>query len=118
MLALSLGLCAPGLQAQLWGETVRTRSHQNYMLFPRILALAERAWHKAAWEDMHGDQRKKHRDEDWEQFANTVGYRELKRLEELDIHYRLPPPAAMSVLVGYRIHNNLQSDKLLLLVSN
>ena len=38
------------MQAQLWTETVRTKTHLHEMVFPRLLALAERAWHKAQWE--------------------------------------------------------------------
>src|SRR3546814_18154164 len=38
-----------GLQAQLWSETIRTDAQVDYMLFPRLLALAERAWAPAPW---------------------------------------------------------------------
>jgi len=33
-----------GLQANLWTELVRSRQHLEYLLFPRIAALSERAW--------------------------------------------------------------------------
>jgi hexosaminidase len=33
-----------GLEADMWGETVATMSHVDYMVFPRLLALAEVAW--------------------------------------------------------------------------
>jgi hexosaminidase len=33
-----------GIQANLWSERVITRPRLHYMLFPRLLALAERAW--------------------------------------------------------------------------
>jgi len=39
-----------GFQAQLWSETVRTDAAAEYMLFPRLLALSERAWHEGDWE--------------------------------------------------------------------
>ncbi|MGL6121427.1 MAG: family 20 glycosylhydrolase, partial [Shewanella sp.] len=39
-----------GLQGQLWSETVRSDNTVEYMVFPRLLMLAERAWHQAAWE--------------------------------------------------------------------
>ena len=39
-----------GMQAQLWSEVVRSPAIADYMLFPRTLALAERAWHTASWE--------------------------------------------------------------------
>ncbi|MCZ8497897.1 family 20 glycosylhydrolase [Vibrio lentus] len=38
-----------GLSAQLWSETVRTDEQYEYMVFPRVLAAAERAWHRADW---------------------------------------------------------------------
>jgi hexosaminidase len=34
----------------VWSETVRRDSQVDYMLFPRLLALAERAWSKPDWE--------------------------------------------------------------------
>ncbi|HHD6414789.1 TPA: family 20 glycosylhydrolase, partial [Aeromonas salmonicida subsp. salmonicida] len=39
-----------GMQGSLWAETVRTDNQFEEMLFPRVFALAERAWHKAGWE--------------------------------------------------------------------
>lgn len=39
-----------GFQAQLWSETIRTDDAVEYMLFPRLLALSERAWHTGTWE--------------------------------------------------------------------
>lgn len=38
-----------GIQAQLWSETVRSDAQANYMLFPRLLVVAERAWHNPKW---------------------------------------------------------------------
>ena len=35
-----------GMQGHLWSETVRTKEDMDYMIFPRLLAVAERAWHK------------------------------------------------------------------------
>ena len=94
-----------GLSAQLWSETVRTDEQYEYMVFPRILAAAERAWHRASWE---ADYKKGveysqetnlvnkdalHRD--WKRFANIVGQRELAKLEKAGIDYRLPVPGAI-----------------------
>ena len=36
-----------GLQGQTWTETIRTDDQYYEMVFPRILAVAERAWHRA-----------------------------------------------------------------------
>ena len=82
-----------GVQASLWTEMVRTSEQLDYMLFPRLLAVAERAWHEADWQSADSiSQMKSRRRQDWEQFANTVGYRELKNLERSGVKYRLPPP--------------------------
>ena len=79
------------MQGNLWSETIRTRDQLEYMLFPRLLALAERAWHKAPWESTKDEQDKL---SDWSKFANTVGYQELRLLDKYDIAYRIPLPGA------------------------
>ena len=33
-----------GIQANLWTERVITRERLHYMVFPRLIALAEKAW--------------------------------------------------------------------------
>lgn len=105
---LKPGVGFAGLQAQLWSETVRTDAQAAYMLFPRLLAVAERAWHRAPWELSYvpgrtygrgtahfreADARK--RAEDWARFALRLGTRELPRLEASSIQYRIPPVGAV-----------------------
>ena len=79
-----------GIQGHLWSETVRTEDELFYMCFPRVLALAERAWHKADFE--------KDRDHnitmEWQSFANLLGYQELRKLDEMGVKYRVPLPGA------------------------
>lgn len=66
------------------------------MIFPRMLALAERAWHKASWETIKDKgERNAARTKDWESFSNGLGHKELKRLDKVGIKYRVPPPGAM-----------------------
>ncbi|MBK0003861.1 beta-N-acetylhexosaminidase [Erwinia sp. S38] len=99
---------AYGLSAQLWSETVRTDGQVESMIFPRVLAVAERSWHRAAWEQDYQqgreyqggkthqvDQRALHRD--WQRFANLLGQRELARLDKAGIAWRLPQPGAVIV---------------------
>ena len=84
-----------GIQGQLWTEGIRGSRAAEYMLFPRLVALAERAWHKASWEDeIIDEERVNQRDNDWKYFANTLGFKELRRLDRLDIDYRVPTPGA------------------------
>ncbi|XP_068706342.1 beta-hexosaminidase-like isoform X2 [Montipora foliosa] len=84
-----------GIQGHLWTETVRSRDQMFYMIFPRLLALAERAWHKASWEDiLNKKERDAMRTSDWVKFANTLGYNELAQLDKMGITYRVPSPGA------------------------
>ena len=46
-----------GVQANLWAEYIPTPEHMEYMIYPRILALAEVAWSAVAnknYEDFYG----------------------------------------------------------------
>lgn len=71
-----------GLQAQLWGETVYDSDLADYYLFPRLLAVAERAWNSEPQPARWGD------------FVNAISQRELKHLEAHEVHFRIPPPGA------------------------
>jgi hexosaminidase len=94
-----------GMSAQLWSETVRTDAQYEYMVFPRVIAAAERAWHKAEWElDYQAtraySQESNYVDEaaltkDFNRFANALGQRELNKLAKANVHYRLPVPGAV-----------------------
>ena len=35
------------------------------------------------------------RSDDWQKFANSVGHRELARLDRAGVMYRVPPPGAL-----------------------
>lgn len=79
----------------MWSELIRTPGRMDWMLWPRLLALAERSWHRASWETIDLlSKRLTVRKEDWMNFSNAVGYKELRRLEELGVNYYLPRPGA------------------------
>ena len=83
-----------GLEACVWTETIRTEKHLYHMLFPRLLAVAERAWHEAKWETMENDQeRNLMKQTDWDEFRSTVGNKHLAQLPS----YSVPPPGAIIV---------------------
>jgi hexosaminidase len=100
---LAAGRHITGMQGQLWSETVRSPQIANYMLFPRTLALAERAWHKAAWEPGYvagktyalgdGSVDTKALVADWNVFQAKLIPR-LAELDRMNIGYRLPVPGA------------------------
>ena len=88
----------------------------DFMIFPRLLALAERAWHKAEWEGLTNlDGHEKVLLEDWTGFANTLGYKELRRLDDIGIMYRVPLPGAR-YLTNYMQYNTLLPMCLLYLI--
>ena len=98
-----------GIQGQLWSENVRTDDMVEHKVFPRLLALAERAWHLADWAvpynyqgasyssstDIFTEQMQVERDLAWSNFANTLGQKEFDKLEIADISYRLPTVGAI-----------------------
>jgi hexosaminidase len=88
-----------GIQGQLWSENLRSRESLEYMGFPRIVALAERAWASSPdWAEISDPAARKLKlERDWNQFANRLGQRELPRLDFLSggVKYRLPPPGAV-----------------------
>lgn len=94
-----------GLSAQLWSETVRDDDQYEYMVFPRVIAAAERAWYKADWEEDYVQDRVFNKDtnfvdkdaqlDDWTRFANLMGQRELAKLDASGIKYRIPLPGAI-----------------------
>ncbi len=88
-----------GIQAELWCETVRGADAMEYMILPKLLGLAERAWSpQPAWAKVaNANQRKAALDQAWEVFSNTVGQRDLPRLSYLfgGWNYRIAPPGAI-----------------------
>jgi len=98
-----------GIQGQLWGELTPDPASAEYMAFPKLLGLAERAWAaKPGWESSE-DPVRRARDlaGDWNRFANALGQRELPRLDYLagGVDYRIPPPGA--VIRDGRFHANI-----------
>ena len=77
----------------MFSKLIRTEEHMHTALFPRLLAVAERAWHKSSWENIHDkEDRETKKRSDWKRFASKLGHHELPRLEKYNISYRIPPP--------------------------
>jgi hexosaminidase len=103
---LQPGRSHAGAQANLWSETLRRDSLVDYMLFPRLLAFAERAWHAAPWETpykpgtsySYGDGKVNAAalKSDWSRFAAAMPDH-LRQLERAGIFYRIAPPGARIV---------------------
>ena len=65
-----------GIQAQLWSETVFTTDLMDYYTYPRLLAVAERAWNKRPAPDR------------WAPFRQALITRELPYLSKMGVKYR------------------------------
>ncbi|CAK8694233.1 unnamed protein product [Clavelina lepadiformis] len=82
------------MQTELWTVIIRDVTIAHSQLFPRLIAFAERAWHKSKWEQESDCYTAKlMRNRDWDEFSNAVGYRELARLRKRGIRYILTPPS-------------------------
>ncbi|MEG2831112.1 MAG: chitobiase/beta-hexosaminidase C-terminal domain-containing protein, partial [Edwardsiella sp. (in: enterobacteria)] len=105
-----------GLSAQLWSETTRTDEMMEYKIYPRVMTVAERGWHRAGWEQDYKAGReykggetnlvdKKSLLSDWQRFANLMGQRELAKMDKAGVEYRLPVPGAK--VVGGKLEANI-----------
>nr|MCS3814420.1 hexosaminidase [Mucilaginibacter sp. X4EP1] len=88
-----------GLQSAVWGENIKSTQRLEYMLLPRLLGFAERAWSK----DPDWATEKNVAKSDslyqvaWVNFLNVLGKRELPRLSYYNngYNYRVPKPGVV-----------------------
>jgi hexosaminidase len=106
-----------GIQGALWGETVKGPQRMEYMLLPKLLALAERAWAAdPQWATCTATLNAAQLyNNAWSVFVNTISKRELPRLNYYSggFNYRIPEPGATiqtnlitinSQLPGFKIY--------------
>jgi hexosaminidase len=100
-----------GLESTLFSETVREPADIDYLLMPRLMAMAERAWAAdPAWAS-EGDAARRaalHRAA-WSGFVNVLGRRVLPRIDLEQwtggpVAYRIAPPGL--VREGGKVHAN------------
>ncbi|WP_246058188.1 family 20 glycosylhydrolase [Litorilituus lipolyticus] len=108
-----------GVQGQLWSENTRSDDMVEHKVFPRLLALAERAWHFADWAVPYNyegakysqqtrtftQEKQQARDKQWRLFATTLGHKEFAKLELANIDYRLPTVGA--IVKAGKLHANV-----------
>jgi hexosaminidase len=100
-----------GLEGTLFTELVHDPGRLDYLVMPRLLALAERAWSpEPAWSHEADAARAEalHR-ADWARFAAQLGTRVLPRLdaEHAGIGYRIPPPGLRATPAGIEANSLL-----------
>jgi hexosaminidase len=99
-----------GLQGALWAETVKTPERMDYMIFPKLIGLAERAWAKdPAWATERDTTKARELyNADWSKFLNILGKRELPRLAYYNggYNFRIPKPGV--ILEDGKYKSNIQ----------
>jgi hexosaminidase len=91
-----------GIQGHLWSENIRSAEGLEYAAFPKVLALAERAWAvDPAWATIKDAKKSEELyQKAWSEFVNIVGKQELPKLNYYQggAHFRIPT-------VGAKIEN-------------
>ncbi|MDD5150580.1 MAG: family 20 glycosylhydrolase [Flavobacterium sp.] len=99
-----------GIQGQLFSENVRSTQILEYLLYPKLLALAERSWaQNPAWAT-ESDKKKSEilYNKDWSTFVNVLGKKEMPRLDYYlgGFGYRIPPVGA--IIENGKVSANIQ----------
>ena len=84
-----------GIQAQLWGETLRNFDQVQYMMLPKMMGVSERAWTAAP----------RH------QYNLKIGTRELPLLNSMGFNFRVGPPG-IKVADGMLLINTQYPDEM------
>lgn len=88
----------PGIQGLLWSETVTSSDRMEYMMLPKLLGLAERAWAQDPEWATEKDPAKADAlyAQAWSVFSNVMGKREMPRLDYFDggFNWRIPTAGA------------------------
>ena len=94
-----------GVQAQLWGETLRSFDEVQYMLLPKMMGVSERAWNAIPeWSKNLADNEAYN--EARHQYNLKIGTRELPLMNSLGYNFRVGPPG-IKVIDGM-LHINTQ----------
>ncbi|HVW96444.1 MAG TPA: family 20 glycosylhydrolase [Mucilaginibacter sp.] len=88
-----------GLQSAVWGENIKSTDRLEYMMLPRLLGFAERAWSKDPdWATEPNEAKSDSLYQiAWSNFLNVLGKRELPRLSYYNggYNYRVPKPGVV-----------------------
>ena len=99
-----------GIQAQLWGETLRSFDEVQYMLLPKMMGVSERAWTAMPeWSKNLTDTQAYN--EARHQYNLKIGTRELPLLKGMGFNFRVGPPG-IKVVDGMLYINTQYPDEL------
>ena len=99
-----------GIQAQLWGETLRSFDEVQYLLLPKMMGVSERAWTAIPeWSKDLTDV--KAYNEARHQYNLKIGTRELPLLRGMGYNFRVGPPG-IKLVDGMLYINTQYPDEL------
>lgn len=99
-----------GMQCQIWSEKIRGPEQLEYMLLPKLIGFAERAWAKtpdwATGDDPAAAEKAYQRD--WNTFVNILAQKHLPRLDHYAGGFQYRIPSAGAKLVNGQVIANVQ----------
>ncbi|HSF54466.1 MAG TPA: family 20 glycosylhydrolase [Algoriphagus sp.] len=105
-----------GVSGQVWTETVKGPEMLEYYIFPKMLGYIERAWvGDPNWSNATSEsEMKAKRLQEWNVFANTVGQKEIPKLEKIfgGFNHRIPKPGV--IVKDGMLHANVQAPGLII----
>ena len=109
-----------GMQGELWSENIRSAADLEYLAFPKMFGLVERAWAAdPEWATTNDATKAKSLYSNaWSQFVNVVGKQELTKLNYYQggANFRIPTVGAKQMNAA--IHANIQLPGLTIRYTN
>jgi hexosaminidase len=109
-----------GMQGELWSENIRSAADLEYLAFPKMFGLVERAWAAdPEWATTNDATKAKSLYSNaWSQFVNVVGKQELTKLNYYQggANFRIPTVGAKQM--NGAIHANIQLPGLTIRYTN
>lgn len=85
-----------GVQGQLFAETIRSFDGVEYLLFPKILGLAERGWNAhPVWENLSGVREQQAFNQALALYYEKISKSEMPYWAKHGINFRLPQPGLL-----------------------
>ena len=85
-----------GVQGQLFAETIRSFDGVEYLLFPKILGLAERGWNAhQVWENLSGMREQQAFNQALALYYEKISKSEMPYWAKNGINFRLPQPGLL-----------------------
>ncbi len=99
-----------GIQGELWSENIRSANDLEYLAFPKMLGLVERAWAQdPEWATTKDPKKANELYQDaWSIFTNTIAKKELYKLNYFQggANFRIPSVGAKTI--SGKVHANIQ----------